>query len=397
MGSETRNYYLFQAVNMLPQFLVPVLAIFFEASVINKFALELVLVNVFAAVLDWGASTIGSKRLRDIGEIDIKEKVIAINAIEKVRLLVFCILIAVLIVFTSMGVLGLGHDLFSLGLLIGVCAAYFYPSWVVLGSIVKVSIVRVVLIYRVLSIGIVFLLLQCEVNINLCGFLYFGSALIGALFVRRNFLPEDVTFYSVLSSKGINSCLVSGLAVTFGAVLSYFITGSGSALIINRLSSESVVDFLVAACFLSAARFVVGIVSSRMFINSYRFNLEEKIYLTLVKYSSFLLAILVCSLLLMWLIYNNTRILTIYVILYLGFALIGPSHLFVTMGALARGMYFKWLSILTVGFIIYLIVIGFGVFYLNVNMSYIAASATFCAEFIIFFIGYLYWRKNGSI
>ena len=148
------NYYIYQIINLMPQLIVVQIVVWLYGSDHALiFAKAFYIVRMLSLLIDWGASSIGSRHLN--GSINSSEKYKYISIYEKLR---FGILIGIVFIYGMLAHLNFIGKSFELdfGVFLGLCAAVIFPNWLNLARKIDWEFLIKILIYR-LS-GLVFLL-----------------------------------------------------------------------------------------------------------------------------------------------------------------------------------------------------------------------------------------------
>jgi len=121
------RYYIYQIVNLMPQlFAVQIVAWLFGSNQALTFTKVFYTVTVLSVVIDWGASSIGSRHLN--GKSNSSDKCTYINTYERLRIIIFIVILLFYGLLASFNLIERSFE-FDLGVFFGLCSSLIFPNW----------------------------------------------------------------------------------------------------------------------------------------------------------------------------------------------------------------------------------------------------------------------------
>lgn len=384
------NYYIYQIINLMPQLIaVQIVVWLYGSDRALIFAKAFYIVSMLSLLIDWGASSIGSRHLN--GSINSSEKHRYINIYEKLRFGIFIGIVFIYGVLVYLNYINKSFEL-GLGVFFGLCAAVIFPNWLNLARKIDSEFLIKILIYR-LS-GLAFLLIGkiIDDNSSVMVIYYYGVLAVGAIFFRveHGFLISNKSSWR---GKDIVEVFKNGAIFTTGTSISYLISGAGSVLILNKFQENGFVDFALAERYLAIGRSILGLIFQRNYlrIGGNKENLiDSKV---IARYIIFLAAFYMAIFFYGYII-QEKKFIAYFTILFVGFSLSGFSHIWITQNLLGKERYLEWLLVLIAAIFIYISAVSLLFKFKIADGSCVASIATMSAEISIFAIGFLMRKRK---
>lgn len=384
------NYYLYQAINLMPQLIVVQLVVWLTGSIeALNFTKTFYLVNLLSILIDWGASSIGSRRLNGLkNNFDNCEYK---KSYEIVRAGIFICVIFIYLVLISLNYIGSSIDL-SLGVLLGISGTLIFPNWLNITNDINNRLLKQMVMYRLFAIFFLVFLSIFFKNSSMLATYYYAAILLGAIPFRMQ-LKKTRLKISEKINKDTIKIFYRGAIFTAGTFISYLITGAGSVLILNNFQVDGFLEFAVAERYLAIGRVILGLIFQKSFVKVGATQ-DNRINIKIVlRYMSFLISFYIAILIFAYLFEKNNFI-SYFSILFVGFSLSGFSHIWITQNLLGKDKYIAWLLVLITAMCMYLILVAL-LFQLEFTSgSYVASFATMSAEITIFLIGFFIRKKR---